>query len=90
MEKESFIYKPCSGRAGFEAIPVKPLKHVFRAISEGKVDGVAVVVRTPYAVVFKFKEDEIDVFPSGRMLLKTASSEAAARETIENLMSRIG
>jgi hypothetical protein len=90
MKKESFIYKPCSGRAGFEAIPVKPLKHVFRAISEGKISDVVIIVRTPYAAVFKFKEDEIDVFPSGRMLLKTAESESAAKKMVEELMGRIG
>lgn len=90
MKKELFIYKPCSGKAGFEAIPVKPLKHVFRAITEGKIDDVAVIVQTAYVAVFKFKQNEIDIFPSGRMLLKTAKSESAAKKTVEDLISRIG
>ena len=70
--EETFVVKPCKEKGSLEAVPKKE-----RYLNLKKVQGILisngydVKISTPFVLIVK-KEKEISVFPSGRLLVKSA------------------
>jgi hypothetical protein len=92
-ERNQLFFRLCSDHLSIEAIPKRHVTMNFSAIKEVSIQNFDLIMWTPQFVVFRdAKGHEITVRKDGRMVVRKAASESAAKaaaiEAWELLLTR--
>lgn len=88
METDFFILKPCKSTAAYEAIPKRNMNLKLDDLKPNlKLGGYNEVCDAKVMIIVE-KGTEISIYPSGKLLLKTAD-EKVAQECAEELYRHI-
>ncbi|MEM2904312.1 MAG: hypothetical protein QW057_00135 [Candidatus Bathyarchaeia archaeon] len=87
--EDQVLVRLCSDKVAYEARPAKPQRYDLGKVQAILAKGApyATVVFTPYLIVLRRGNVEITMAQDGRLIIRRAESQAAARAVAEELLS---
>jgi len=90
QQNDQLFFRLCSDHVSIEAIPKKPILIDLERIKSSPADGYELMMWTPHFAVLKNPVGhEITLRKDGRMVIRRAGSEDAARQTAVNVLRSV-
>jgi len=87
FDRDHMFFRLCSDHLSIEAIPRSPVQIEFARLKDRSLGGYELLMWTPHFIVLRGQgREEITVRRDGRMVVRKAPSEEAAREIAESIM----
>lgn len=78
MLEDVFIVKPCKTKASYEIVPKKNFKVDFSCVDSLANDYLKIVAPTPFVYAVRFRSVEMNLFSSGKIIVKEIEDQEEA------------